>query len=264
MGRLADKMKVIRVLKAEASPAWPLILDSLLLQRRSYVATHSATGLSFDLHPGCGDWFTFYECCIRQDYFPEELEIGPGDQILDIGGNFGAFSLLAARRVGPEGCVHCYEPSPVSAERIRGHIACNGARNIRLAETAVGGAADEIELHLHRKSALSTTKADIDGRSSEDLKSINVQQITIDDVLKGLPGPIALVKIDCEGSEYEIVEQMDPSDLARIRAIVIETHTVPGRDRREILSKLRENGFDITDGNPFLAINARPLEAPAV
>ena len=256
MRRIAQKIRTIKELKAAAAPALPVILDSLLLQRTCYETTHLDSGLSFSLHPGCGDWFTFFECCIRQDYFPDDLHIRPGDHILDIGGNFGAFSLLAAQKTGPTGTVYCFEPSPKSAERIRGHMAQNGMQNIRLSENAVGGTAGTIALHLHAKSALNTTQSDIDGRSSNDLKTIHVEQIAISDVLKALPGPIAFAKIDCEGSEYEIMDHITATDLSRINAISIETHNVPGRNRRDILSKLEDNGFNVRDGNPFIAIRA--------
>ena len=41
------------------------------------------------------------------------------------------------------------------------------------------------------------------------------------------PGAFDLLKMDCEGSEWEIVRQTRPSDLARFRAVVAEVHEDP-------------------------------------
>ena len=54
----------------------------------------------------------------------------PGDTLLDIGANYGPVGLLAARRVGPEGRVHCFEPQPALADCIRASAALNGLSNL--------------------------------------------------------------------------------------------------------------------------------------
>ncbi len=254
--KVQKKMKAIRELNADATPVLPLILDSLRLQRKEYEVEHCATGISFELHPMCGDWFTFYECCIRQDYLPELITLKPDEQILDIGGNFGAFSMMAASKIGPGGTIHCYEPSSNSAHRINRHLQRNDIHNVRVIQSAVGADSNKVSLFLHEKSALTTTiEGTVDGRHSASRQSVEIDQISITDVLKALPGRIALAKIDCEGAEYDIMDYIDPRDLKRIAAFSIETHKVPGRNRQDILQKLRQNGFEIYDGNPFHAIN---------
>lgn len=253
---IVQKFSHIRAMVAEASPAFPLILDSLRLQQNEYEVCHTASGLFFRLLPRSGDWFTFFECCIRQDYFPKQFELEQGCQVLDIGGNFGAFALMASKKVGSGGIVHCYEPSPKSAARIIDHVSQNGFGNIKIMQCAVGGVDGEISLYMNEKSALSTIKREVDGRMSTTLNEIKVNQISICEVLKAMNGRVALAKIDCEGAEYDIMDHIQPEDLSRIAMIVMETHRVPGRQRHEILSKLIENGFKIHDGNPFIAVNS--------
>ena len=36
----------------------------------------------------------------------------PGMTVMDVGANVGQFTLVAARRVGPSGRVHAFEPTP--------------------------------------------------------------------------------------------------------------------------------------------------------
>ena len=47
--------------------------------------------------------------------------------------------------------------------------------------------------------------------------------------LSQTPGAFDLLKMDCEGSEWEIVRQTTPPDLGRFRAVVAEVHEDPER-----------------------------------
>lgn len=253
--RFKNKIKAVSEMLWNATPVFPLIRDSIRLQFSDYYVMHCESKLSFNLRSRCGDWFTFYECCIRKDYFPKEIKIEAGDRVLDIGGNFGAFTLMAAKKVGIQGIVHSYEPSPDSFSRIRAHVDLNGIENTQIMNCAVGGENGTTTLYVHKKSALSSTIKIIDGRKMDQSRPIAVEVISISAVLNKLKGEIALIKIDCEGAEYEIFERIERDDLSRVRAVMVETHNVPGKSRDAIEAKLRENNFLVMSGNPFVAIN---------
>ena len=57
-----------------------------------------------------------------------ERQVGPGMTCLDVGANLGVFSLQLARKVGPAGVVHCFEPLPGIFQRLREHVEHNGFR----------------------------------------------------------------------------------------------------------------------------------------
>lgn len=255
MKKIGLKLSLVRSFLSQVTPAIPAIRDSLRLQSSDYDVRHRASKLTFSLKAGSGDYWTFYECCLRQDYFTKGIELQKGDRVLDIGGNFGAFSLMASRKVGPEGSVHCYEPSPDSASRIAAHVRRNDLTNIHLEQRAVGGENGHISLYTHAKSAFSSTFEEIDGRQMGELNAIKIEQVSISDLLEKIPGEIALAKIDCEGSEYDIMETISDHDLSRIRSLIMETHDVSGKSRDAIFEKLRDNNFEIRHGNPFVALN---------
>jgi FkbM family methyltransferase len=55
---------------------------------------------------------------------------------------------------------------------------------------------------------------------------------------------VNFLKIDCEGSEYEVLRSIDAANWARIQRVAIEYHDI-GRDRNhvELVEILRINGF---------------------
>ena len=55
-------------------------------------------------------------------------------------------------------------------------------------------------------------------------------------------GP-ALVKMDCEGMEYDIVLGSDRHLWDTVRCVLLEHHVVAGHSWEEILSRFEEYGF---------------------
>jgi FkbM family methyltransferase len=62
----------------------------------------------------------------------------PGATFVDIGANFGFFSLNACRAIGERGSILAFEPNPVMAARFRDNIKHNNFKNIIVEECAVG------------------------------------------------------------------------------------------------------------------------------
>ena len=72
--------------------------------------------------------------------------------------------------------------------------------------------------------------------------------VSLDTVAKRLKGPIALLKLDCEGSEYEILQ----TDTFRsVRYVVGEFHTCAAGDPVSGLKILEEQGFYLDVWAPF-------------
>ena len=61
-----------------------------------------------------------------------------GDVALDIGGNFGWYTTLLSRAVGPGGQVHAFEPRPETYEVLKKNCELNGASNVTLNRFALG------------------------------------------------------------------------------------------------------------------------------
>jgi FkbM family methyltransferase len=64
---------------------------------------------------------------------------------------------------------------------------------------------------------------------------------------------ISLMKVDIEGYEYELIEQMSDEILSKIDKIFLEFHQVEDRSRRfNVINKLMLNGFHMKVYNPTI------------
>lgn len=256
------KLHNIGLLLSAADTPVPLILDSLRLQSRAYTA-RLKNGLSFAMQPRCGDWFTLLECVVRGDYFQHGIALRDGDTVIDIGANFGAFSIAASRQVGESGRVFSYEPNPVVFERLRQNIRLNGCRNITVFNEAVGGRDGDVDLFIDRKSAFSTTQAEVGGRVYAGTESTKVPMRSIASVIDRAGPFVALLKIDCEGAEYDILESFTPDDAVRVAQVTMEVHPVPGHSVDSVPPRLGVLGFDVRLTAPLTAFRRSRTEAAA-
>jgi FkbM family methyltransferase len=230
----------------------PLVLDWLRLKRRPYVA-RASVGLEMELRPGLGDWFSFYENLVHQQYLRDGQRLLPGDAVIDVGANIGCFSILAASRVGSWGKVIAAEPSSATYGQLLANLKRSGLSNITARQVAVGGRTGFAEMRNSRNALCSSIYSEVGGREVDGHVE-TVPVVTIDQLMReAVLSRCALLKVDCEGAEYEIFEQMDRDTAARIDQIVMELHEIPGRNPHALLNRLRELGFRVRPGNPLYA-----------
>ena len=130
----------------------------------------------------------------------------PGDTFVDVGANYGTFSLLAAARVRPGGRVYAVEPQPRHAALLRRSAARNGAGDrVRVFEAACAERAGEATVYVPDQSS---GKASVHGAYAGVLahRALAVRAETLDGLLDGhpLPGRV-VVKVDVEGAERAVL-----------------------------------------------------------
>ncbi len=123
-------------------------------------------------------------------------DIGPGDYVLDIGANVGAFCIRAARISG-----HVTAVEPVTARLLEENIRVNN-----VSVTVIAGALG-------------------DGRPAGiawDGCHVTSPTYTLRSLIR-IAGGCDFLKCDCEGAEWSI----DPADLEPVRRIEMELHIPP-------------------------------------
>jgi hypothetical protein len=123
-------------------------------------------------------------------------DIRPGDRVLDIGANVGAFCIRAARY-----SENIVAVEPVTASLLRENIRLNDAR-VRVIEGALGDGMPH------------TISWDGPGILSPTYPLRTIREMA---------GGCDFLKCDCEGAEWHII----PQDLSGIRRIEMELHIPP-------------------------------------
>jgi FkbM family methyltransferase len=204
-------------------------------------------GFNVVLRTGTQDWDVLHEIAFAGSYsraFDFVSRRPAGASVLDLGGNIGFFSLTCARRA-PGARILAYEPGPPNYRMFEMNCLANpdlGAR-IELRRAAVGGIAREDNWFFDEANPGGSSLFGQQG------KPCRVQIAAFAEVLAGLPRPIALVKIDVEGAEYEILEQTPPESWRDVPAISLELHDDPrGRlTNAAFLDRMRALGFTIEE-----------------
>lgn len=141
-----------------------------------------------------------------------------GMSVIDVGANYGYYTLLMGDAVGKTGHVIAVEPNPGTAALLKETVLLNGFdERTMIVPYAVGAGPGTGLLYApdgEPKNAQMVPHLDIPGGSTH-----QVQVTTIDTVALAHP-KIDLVKIDAEGSEQGIVTGMQ-GVLARDRPILV-------------------------------------------
>ena len=157
--------------------------------------------------------------------------------VVDIGANIGTFSLYAAKLCGASR-VLSFEPFPGNYDVLNDNVERNRLTNVTCVNQAVAGNRGLRTLNLN---SMDPGSHSLVIGSSE--RSVEVECCTLEDVFQRFClTRIDYLKIDCEGAEYEILENAT-SRLKQIGRISMETHTTLHRNPKDLEELLRRHGF---------------------
>ena len=154
-------------------------------------------------------------------YGLEAIPFRDGDVVVDVGAHVGLVSLYLAKR-WPFLRIHAFEPHPVNHRNCAENLRLNGVANVRLERRAVTADGRAVELRcLPSNTGGATAVFDMPGAGA----AVSAPSTTLAAVCaEALPpdGRCRLLKLDCEGMEYEILRQ--PGALDRIDYLAAELH----------------------------------------
>lgn len=152
----------------------------------------------------------------------------PGDAFLDVGANVGVYSLLASSV--PEVQVLGFEPSTLAYGRAQENLALNPvAGQVRIVQRAVGAEPGTAMLTLGRDAVNEVVRAPGVAGVEAEVEVEPVEMVTLDAWLDAERfRRVALVKIDVEGLEVDVLRGARRVIAAHSPALIVEVNDSAG------------------------------------
>lgn len=209
---------------------------------------HEARIFGFDISLDLEDYIqrsiflgTFEPCETR--LFASRLRRGM--TVIDVGANVGYYSLLAASRVGHNGVVYAFEPSPYAVDRLATTVRRNGIDQIVVVNAGLSDLSGSVDLFLPATPGNHTPTMVPHGSGHPVRVSVSTLDLFC---AEREVARIDLLKIDVEGLEPNVIRGADALlRERRIGGILCEFNTVwlaeQGTNSDELYSLIRGYGY---------------------
>ncbi len=163
-------------------------------------------GMPFFVYPQTWEFHAYLDC----GYEPYTAElfkraVKPGSRVLDIGAQFGYFSLLAAKQAAQGGQVYAFEPAAANFKLLQRNIELNGyAHSIHPIQKAVAEKRKSVRFFLYEGSDSHAMYPRPDARVKQE---VSVECVTIDEELG--ERAVDVIKMDIEGNEPYALRGME-------------------------------------------------------
>ncbi|HEU0300252.1 MAG TPA: FkbM family methyltransferase [Longimicrobium sp.] len=171
------------------------------------------------------------EACLTGRTAPAETAVvragsPPGGTFVDVGANWGYFTLVGAHAVGPGGRVVALEPDPRVHAELCANVARNGIRTVTVLPVAAADREGEAVLSGYAEADRNRGVSSLVAAPAGEAAAFTVRTAPLDDLLDGLGIERAdLVKIDVEGAEELVLRGMARGLAAgRYRQVLLELH----------------------------------------
>lgn len=176
-----------------------------------------------------------------------EKIIKEGQTIVDIGADYGYFSLLSAKLTGPRGKVFAFEPYKERCEQyLLKNISLNKFRNIEIVQKAASDMAGSHTYFVDSRSLFNINNTVTD--TSNDVSMEIIESVRLDDFFKNYDRPIDLIKIDVEGGEMSVLKGAHDilernKNIKLILEVAPQIMRAAGVSPNDLLLLLRTHGF---------------------
>jgi FkbM family methyltransferase len=223
---------------------WPTAIGLRVFRRRPGLRLLAfRNGLNVICRAGTRDWDVIHELLFADSYRRAfNFLRGRTDTplVLDLGGNIGLFSLVAAL-TNRSASIVTYEPGPPNRRLLEMNLLANSqlSGQIQLHTQAVGGLARTTDWFFNENNPGGS------GLFGSEGQRFGVQIEPLSDIVRSLAKPITLLKMDIEGGEFEILAHTPAEVWEQIRAISLELHDDPeGKiSQTEFLNRMQAFGF---------------------
>jgi FkbM family methyltransferase len=214
------------------------------------------------------------EVCFTGRYEPQETQLavrllGYGMTVVDVGANWGYFTLICAHRVGSVGRVVALEPHPRLVSMLRENLTVNQLSHVDVIQAAAGAKAGTVAFvgFDERDGNSGISRAAQPADRVDFLSPVVAVDALLDS--RGLER-VDLLKLDVEGGELAALDGMSEGlTRARYRFVLLECHPHElrrgGKSVEDCLSPFVRAGYRgwRIDHSPAMHRRAAALQVPS-
>lgn len=178
------------------------------------------------------------------DWFEDEIKfirrfIKSDMNVIDIGANYGLYTLSCARKIDKNGKLWAFEPTPSVAECLRDSIEKNKFSNINLIEAGLSNRSGEARLAINPNAELNSLNTPID----ENSKFETIVLKTLDECMEEFNWhAIDFIKLDAEGEEVRILEG-GKNCLEKLSPVIMYELKHGEQVNKPLITKFEEFGY---------------------
>jgi len=223
---------------------YPLVYFNLV--KNTHVIFETKSGIKIKLRVNSTDLMAFTHVWLIEEYSGKNFKFNDTDTIIDVGAHIGLFALYTSQFC-KRGKIICYEPIKENYQMLLSNLELNNLSNVISYNKAVSKTNSQIRIYINSdESGHSMFKPQ---ENFVDVDSISLQQIIDENHLDS----IDFLKLDCEGAEYEIIENLPKTKFTQIKRMVIEYHLADTKPflLKNLLNILESNSFNISKKTLF-------------
>lgn len=201
--------------------------------------------LSFKIRCGSIDRTVFAEILLDDCYklLSNREKSHDKSNVIDVGGHIGMFSIFYSS-LHPNSNIYIFEPNPDNFEQIICNIKLNNIRNIMAFNFALS---NKTEKKVFYNNAINNGGNSFYNHliNKKDQVKSYVETVSINKFLYSKKiNKIDLIKLDCEGAEYEILDTLKNNKTISINQIVGEYHNIDvNLNVNLLIENLKQLGF---------------------
>jgi FkbM family methyltransferase len=173
--------------------------------------------------------------------------------IIDLGANVGYFTLYSAFRY-PHCKILSFEPFPRNFRVLENNIRQNSLTNCTAVQCAVCGRSGDAVFGVETAIENPTEPHIVENLAPDEKNFFTVPCLSLDDVIeKHSIEKIGLLKIDIEGSEYDVLYNISDVNYKKIQRIGMETEDIDEQRNTPRLRRFLEGkGYQTVEVTPHL------------
>jgi len=208
-----------------------------LIKEPSFIL-HLRNGKHLKLRTHSTDIQAFVNVWIIEEYNSKNFNIRDDDVIIDIGAHIGLFSIYASQFCHT-GKILAFEPIKENYDVLLENIRLNRLSNISAFNFAVSDKNSSLKIYLNQLDNAAHTIYGIGENFVE------IDSTTLKEIIDSKCDKVDLIKIDCEGAEYDILNSLPKDYFTRIEKICMEYHIIDNNldQLKRLKSHLQEAGF---------------------